>query len=205
MSSFHSFVRANVRTVRRLALVTTLCGTGSLLVAGTARAQSSDGSMPGRPVTFGIMGGFAHTPLLDAQAVEGAARVGFNASASAEARTPLRALRLRADALVADWGPDRMGALTLNGLLVAPVRWSAVPYLSAGLGGYSARDGRLTAGYSVGGGLRLPTARRTVVVESRVHVFGNDQFRRLEREGGLGPGAVPTRAVWLPISLGVQF
>lgn len=193
--------RALVRGALRLA--SAICCAALLFRPETTHAQ--DGTSPPRPVTFGLIGGFARAPQLDASSVEGAPQLGFNAALSAEARTPLRPLRLRADALYADWGTDRLGALTANVVLVAPVRWSAVPYLSGGGGGYRGREGRITAGYSAGVGLRLPASRRTVIVESRIHVFGDDRYRVLREQGTFHPGADRTRGVWLPINLGVQF
>jgi hypothetical protein len=192
-----------IRRVARSLLVL-----ASVATASNAAAQvpvvAPDSAAPAPLVSFGVAGGFAQgTPF-----GIGASDIGYAALATAEVRTPLRALRLRGDGLLANWGRDRrVYALTASALALPPARWPAVPYLSAGGGAYALGLGaRPSPGWTLGGGLRLPAGRRTVFVESRMHAVSVGR-RDLDRVGVPDYDLRYSRwqYTYTPLTVGVQF
>jgi hypothetical protein len=149
-----------------------------------------------RPLAISVAGGL----------VRASGETGFHASASINVRTPLRPLSLRAEGLHAEWGG--VGVTGFNSILASAVvspfaNASVAPYVVAGAGGYWGFGDRTRAGWSVGLGVRLPTATH-LLLESRVHSFTYDGS-----DLPLGhPGRTTSdkwKYAWLPVSLGIRF
>jgi hypothetical protein len=149
-----------------------------------------------RPFTFGAAAGLARASN----------ETGFHAAATIDLRTPVSALRLRAEGLYANWGGvgvNRFSSI-LASAVVSPFPHAKVsPYAIAGAGGYANFGDGMRAGWSLGLGVRLPTATH-LLVESRVHAFtwnGSDL--------PLGHPAYTTsdkwKYVWLPLGFGIRF
>jgi hypothetical protein len=134
-----------------------------------------------RPFTFGAAAGLARASN----------ETGFHAAATIDLRTPVSALRLRFSSILAS-------------AVVSPFPHAKVsPYAIAGAGGYANFGDGMRAGWSLGLGVRLPTATH-LLVESRVHAFtwnGSDL--------PLGHPAYTTsdkwKYVWLPLGFGIRF
>jgi len=129
--------------------------------------------------------------------------MGYHALATLELRTPFTPLRMRADGLFADWGGARMSALTANMVLSPLPGAQAAPYALVGAGGYDVAGARPEGGFTLGVGIRLPSATRAVFIESRLHRFRRDRdainpaYAAYERD--------QWRTIWTPLSLGIQF
>jgi hypothetical protein len=189
---------------RRVAPVSLVVLAFAAEAGAQAPPSAASEAAPTPPVSFGVAGGFAQgTPF-----GIGATDIGYAALATAEVRTPLRALRLRGDGLFANWGRHHHAyALTAGALALPPVRWAAVPYVSAGGGVYALGLGaRPSPGWTLGGGLRLPAGRRTVFVESRMHAVSVGR-RDLDRVGvpEYGVRYLRWQYTYTPLVVGVQF
>jgi long-subunit fatty acid transport protein len=172
---------------------------------GTATAQDVPAGTASRPVIFGVSAGFSRA---SDGAVFTSGGLGYQMQASVESRPVLRVLSGRADAVFADWGPDRMAALTASAVLLPVPRVAVAPYLLAGGGAYTGPGQDVQPGWTVGAGFRVRTSARTAVsIESRVHAH---------RDGRRFNYAVPVqpelqgllgryRYVWQPLSVGVRF
>jgi hypothetical protein len=166
----------------------------SVLLTGHASAQRPSG------FSFGVGGGFA-------QAVEG---VGYTILSTLESPSPFRIIRPRADVFFANWaGGPHVTGVTGNVLLMPFTSTRVEPYLLVGGGMYVEEGAKPKTGATLGLGLRLPGALRTVVIESQVQVYLLN-----ERRGpwDAPPGAViepsqyrRTRNIWKPIGLTIQF
>ncbi len=171
--------------------------------APLAAAPAVDGAAPPR-VSFGVGGGFADGPPFG----RGPGDIGYAALATAELRTPLRALRLRGEGLFANWGSNRrVSALTASALALPPVRWPALPYLLGGGGAYTmGDDAGLSPGWTLGAGLRIPAGRRAFFVESRLHAINVGQ-RGLDRSGLPAYARLYRRwqHTYTPLTFGLQF
>jgi hypothetical protein len=92
-------------------------------------------------------------------------------------------------------------SLTAN-VLFTPISGKRVaPYVLAGAGGYASQGSGIKPGWTLGGGLRLPGELRSIILESRMHVF-----RAHERTF---PGLMGMQNDWqylfTPIGFAIQF
>jgi hypothetical protein len=147
--------------------------------------------------SLGIGGGFSRGP----SSPYGSSTIGYHLLGTLEFPSPTRFLRLRTDGLFADWGAGRVTSLTGN-VLFTPISGKRVaPYVLAGAGGYASQGSGIKPGWTLGAGLRLPGELRTIILESRMHVF-----RAHERPF---PGVMGTdnnwRYVFTPIGFAIQF
>jgi hypothetical protein len=166
----------------------------SVLLAAPASAQGSSG------FSLGVGGGFA-------QAAEG---IGYTILSTLEFPSPFRVVRPRADVFFANWaGAPHVTGVTGNVLLIPFSNKRAEPYLLVGGGMYVEEGAKPKTGGTLGLGLRLPGALRTVVIESQVQLYLLN-----ERRGpwDAPPGAViePSqyrrkRDIWKPIGITIQF
>ena len=174
-----------------------------LVPAPIAAQTACDTAVDVRAVHLGIGGGFAQGAPLNR-----GADIGYSATASVEVGTHVRFLRVRAEGLYANWGPDlaRVSALTASIIASAPVRWPAAPYVLAGAGGVTVPNEALARGWMLGTGLRFPGRGYTFFVESRMLAFAIG-------EAGLRRAGVPVGSAqynrWqytaTPLVFGVQF
>lgn len=172
---------------------------GLLLGADIAPAQEPSSATEGARVSIGLGGGASRGSSLGRGPT-----IGYHAVASLEARTPLPVLRLRTDATFADWGADRMTAFGAA-VVLAPVRARKLtPYLLAGGGGYVTPGDRMTAGWTLGGGLQVPIGDRTILLESRMHAFRNADHGSPDLADRF-PQPAKYRYVALPIGVGLRF
>lgn len=169
---------------------------GTFLLAASAAAQDGSGGF-----SLGVGGGFA-------QASDQG--VGYTVFSTLEFPSPASVLRPRADIFFANWGGSpHVTGITANILVTPFARRSISPYALVGAGAYVEEEANPKAGATVGLGLRLPGALRSVVIESQVHVYLLEHPR-----AGLNvpPGAFVdpsdmkrSRAIWKPIGLAIQF
>lgn len=193
-----------MRSSKRLVALLLACG---LMLATTpfhaAMAQDGFAGVTSRPVIFGVSAGVTRGPSTSAVSPGG---IGYQFQASLESRPILRVLSLRADGVFADWGPDRMTALTANAVLMPIPRLPVAPYLMAGGGAYTGPGQGIEPGWTVGAGLRVRTsARMAISLESRVHVHRDARYNRIVPVPQALWGTQPYRYVWQPFSLGVRF
>jgi len=95
-----------------------------------------------------------------------------------------------------------MSGLTANLLATPFPSRRLAPYALAGAGGYAQNGtGSLRRGWTLGLGLSLPTATRSFFLESRLHTFRGEERDMIQRD------VITTawKAVWTPLSLGIQF
>jgi hypothetical protein len=166
----------------------------SVLLAAPASAQGSSG------FSLGVGGGFA-------QATEG---IGYTILSTLELPSPFRVVKPRVDAFFADWaGAPHVTGITGNVLLMPFLSTSVEPYLLVGGGMYVEENAKPKTGGTLGIGLRLPGAFRTVMIESQVQLYLLN-----ERRGpwNAPPGAViepsefrSKRDIWKPIGITIQF
>ena len=171
------------------------------VVAGTCFLAASAGAQGESEFSIGVGGGFAQAPDQG---------VGYTLFSTLEFPSPVLALRPRVDAFFSNWGASpHLTGVTANLLLTPFATKTLAPYALVGAGAYTEEDSRTQAGFTMGLGLRLPGALRSVVIESQVHVYRLDNPR-----AGLyiPPGAIiesssikRNRAVWKPIGIGFQF
>jgi len=174
------------------------------VVAATVLLATSTGAQEGRSgFSLGVGGGFA-------QADQG---VGYTLLSTLEFPSPVRMLRPRADLFYSNWGRwPNVAGFTGNVLLTPFSTNSVAPYLLAGVGAYLEEDSNPKAGATLGLGLRLPGALRSVVIESQAHVY------RLESPRGtvnaisttqgpvVDPGSMKrNRVIWKPLGITIQF
>ena len=179
--------------IRNHAILSVVAGTVFLAASATAQGGGSSG------FSLGVGGGFA-------QADQG---IGYMVLSTLEFPSPVRMLRPRADVFYSNWGRrPNVAGVTGNVLLTPFSTTSAAPYLLAGVGAYLEEDSKPKAGATLGLGLRLPGALRSVVIESQAHVY------RLEQPRGptdIPPGASNdwtarrNRVIWKPIGITIQF
>ena len=166
----------------------------TVFLAASAAAQGGSSGF-----SLGVGGGFA-------QADQG---VGYMVLSTLEFPSPVRMLRPRADVFYSNWGRwPNVAGVTGNVLLTPFSTTKAAPYVIAGVGAYLEEDSKPKAGATLGLGLRLPGALRSVVIESQAHVY------RLEQPRGptdIPPGASNdwsvrrNRVIWKPIGVTIQF
>ena len=179
---------------RKRAILSVVAGT--LFLAASAAAQGGSSGF-----SLGVGGGFAQAPDQG---------VGYTVLSTLEFPSPFSVLRPRADVFFANWARSpHVTGVTANVLLTPFATSSVAPYVLVGAGAYIEENSNPKAGATVGLGLRLPGALRSVVIESQVHVYLLDHPR-----AGLyiPPGAViepeaikRSRAIWKPIGLAIQF
>jgi hypothetical protein len=159
---------------------------------------SSSGSAQQTRRTFSpfIAGGFARSG-------GSAGGVGYNMQGGLDIQLPVRALRLRADGVFADWSATNDGRLSgFTGSVIATALPSAKrsPYLTAGLGGYSLAGNGILGGWMLGLGATLGNG---IFAESRLHTIRRSPTDLSSiRDGGLYSD---WKAVWMPFSVGVRF
>lgn len=170
----------------------------TVLLAASASAQEARSGF-----SLGVGGGFA-------QADQG---VGYTLLSTLEFPSPVQVLRPRVDLFYSNWGRwPNVAGLTGNVLLTSFASKRVAPYLLAGVGAYLEEDSNPKAGATLGLGLRLPGALRSVVIESQAHVY------RLESPRGTvnaisttqGPIVDPAsvkrnRVIWKPLGITIQF
>jgi len=149
--------------------------------------------------SLGIGGGFSRA----SSSPYGSSTIGYHLLGTLEFPSPTRFLRLRTDGLFAEWGAGRLTSLTGN-VLFTPIAGKRVaPYVLAGAGGYASQGLGINPGWTLGAGLRLPGELRSIILESRMHVF-----RAHERPF---PGVVDTgtgknwQYLFTPIGFAIQF
>lgn len=180
------------RNVTRFARCSFATITAVVLGGSSASAQAA-----AEGFSLGIGGGFSQGP---ASAYGPRGTIGYHFLGTLEFPSPVRAFRLRSDGLFADWGGGRVGALTGN-LIFTPISGRRVaPYVLAGGGGYVGQGSGVKPGWNVGAGLRLPGELRTIVLESRMHVF-----RAQDRYPGLIGTDNKWKYVFTPIGFAIQF
>lgn len=181
--------RSNVSRVARFSLALMAAG-----VIGASPASAQAAAEEG--FSLGIGGGFSKGP----SAPYGSS-IGYHLLGTLEFPSPVRAFRLRTDGLFADWGAGRLSALTGN-LLFTPVSGKRVaPYVLAGAGAYASPGTGIMPGWTLGAGLRLPGELRSIILESRMHVFrtdGSNIYRPYDLEDRW-------RYVITPIGFAIQF
>lgn len=169
--------------------------TGTSFLATPANAQGGSSGFK-----LGVGGGFAQAPDQG---------VGYMVLSTLEFPSPFSVLRPRADVFFANWAESpHVSGVTANVLVTPFATRRVAPYALVGAGAYIEEGSNPKAGGTLGLGLRLPGALRSVVIESQVHVY-----RLAHPRAGLNipPGAVDpgdikrARAIWKPISLGFQF
>jgi hypothetical protein len=177
---------------KKRAILSVVAGTVFLAASAAAQGGSSGFSL-------GVGGGFA-------QADQG---VGYTVLSTLEFPSPVRMLRPRADVFYSNWGRwPNVAGVTGNVLLTPFSTARAAPYLLAGVGAYLEEDSKPKAGATLGLGLRLPGALRSVVIESQAHVYRLDQPRG---PIDIPPGAVNdqgvkrNRVIWKPLGIAIQF
>ena len=174
-------------------------GCALMLAPAGARAQTTTDGF-----SLGLTSGFAQGPASPFSS----SSLGYYVLPTLEFPSFMRVFRPRVDGLFADWGAGRATALTGN-LLFTPISGKRVaPYLLAGAGAYAMPGAGVKAGWTLGAGLRLPSALRAITIESRVHAF----LRARPRDGfidtPLGRVWAPEGRwgyIWAPIGLGIQF
>lgn len=179
------------RNVSRVALFS-----GALIAAGLLGASPASAQAAADGISLGIGGGFALGPSSPY-----ASSFGYHLLGTLEFPSPVRAFRLRADGLFAHWEADRVSSLTAN-VLFTPISGKRVaPYVLAGAGAYASPGLGVNPGWTLGAGLRLPGELRSIILESRMHVF-----RARERSF---PGVMGTDNNWqyvfTPIGFAIQF
>ena len=177
---------------RKRTILSVVAGTLFLAASATAQGGSSGFSL-------GVGGGFA-------QADQG---VGYTVLSTLEFPSPVRMLRPRADVFYSNWGRwPNVAGVTGNVLLTPFSTTRVAPYLLVGAGAYLEERSKPKAGATLGLGLRLPGAFRSVVIESQAHVY------RLEQPRGptdIPPGANNdqgvrrNRVIWKPLGVTIQF
>lgn len=135
---------------------------------------------------------------------------GYYLQSALEFPSPTRFLRLRTDALFADWGAHTVKALTANAVFTALPGRNVQPYVLVGAGGYIS-EGPMKSGWTMGAGLRLPSQLRAITIETRMHAFLSGAHSdypvvQLCQTGCLvNTTEDKWRYVWTPIGLGIQF
>jgi hypothetical protein len=146
---------------RKRAILSVVAGT--LFLAASAAAQGGSSGF-----SLGVGGGFA-------QADQG---VGYTVLSTLEFPSPVRMLRPRGDVFYANWGRwPNVAGVTGNVLLTPFDTRRVAPYVLVGVGAYLEEDSKPKAGATLGFGLRLPGALRSVVIESQAHVYRLDHPR----------------------------
>lgn len=170
-------------------------GLSALLAVSGASAQAREPR-----VVFGVTGGFAKGP----QEPFRSGTMGYNLAASMELRAPVRQIRLRTEAMFADWQANQVLALT-GSIVLAPLSDRSVdPYLLAGAGAYKSPGENPLAGWNLGAGMKFDVGGRKVLVESRVHTFRIAEGVPVNLPSNTRLGR-DWRTVWTPISLGFVF
>lgn len=179
------------RNVRRFVQFGVAMTAAVVLGGSSAFAQAgAEGFSPG------IGGGFSRGPSSPY-----GSSIGYHLLGTLELPSPTRFFRLRTDGLFAEWGAGRVTSLTGN-VVFTPIAGKRVaPYVLAGAGGYASQGSGIDPGWTLGAGLRLPGELRSIVLESRMHVF-----RAHERPF---PGVMATGKNWqylfTPIGFAIQF
>jgi hypothetical protein len=171
---------------------------GTVLLAASAAAQGGSSGF-----SLGVGGGFA-------QADQG---VGYTVLSTLEFPSPVRMLRPRADVFYANWGRwPNVAGVTGNVLLTPFATGSVAPYVLIGVGAYLEEDSNPKAGATLGFGLRLPGALRSVVIESQAHVYRLEQPRGSVSAISTTQGPIidaasikRNRVIWKPLGLAIQF
>jgi hypothetical protein len=190
----------------RFSILPALCAALGLAPVAAAVAQdSSVTSTTHARVTTIVTAGVAKTSPIGAP---GVGALGSALSVGVEAPTPLSFVRVRGEGLLSYWDADhRVAALTASLVGMAPMYTLVRPYLLAGGGAYQLPSGFGThRGWTLGLGLEVPLARRSLRVESRMHAFdiGEGGYERLQSSQIQGiPGR--WRYTYTPLSLGFSF
>jgi hypothetical protein len=168
---------------------------GTLFLAASAAAQGGSSGF-----SVGVGGGFAQAPDQG---------IGYTVFSTIEFPSPFSVLRPRADVFFANWGTSpHVTGVTANVLVTPFATRSVAPYALVGAGAYIEEEAKPKAGATVGLGLRLPGALRSVVIESQMHIYLLDHPRAAlyVPPGAVDPGDIKrARAIWKPIGLAVQF
>lgn len=168
----------------------------TLVTPASLHAQASSS-----PVTFSVLGGASRGP----SSPTSARTVGYNIGAAAQIRTPLPLLRIRTEGTYADWGADRVVALTASAV-VGSRSDRVAPYALAGGGVYGRWSSISNPGATAGTGLAFPLGGgRRVLLESRLHVHRGPRYASFNFPAGEPAQEKGWRTLWLPVSFGFAF
>lgn len=172
------------------------------LAAQAATVVESDSTSP-RRLQLSIGGGFAKvssSPL-------NRTNQGYQMQAGVGIESPFRPLRLSVEGLFSEAGSTRLGSVTANAILTAPVPWSARPYLVTGGGAYSENGSRITSGFNFGLGLNARVGDQTLFMESRFHTYRDAYAGQayVVPNGVVATRRGERRYLWQPLTFGFRF